>query len=59
MSNRFPLLVKAKRYIQLGDYAATSGISREEVEEMLTEAQEFLDEARHWLARQEADEQGN
>ena len=44
----------AKR--QLGDYAATSGITCEEVEEMLTEAQHFLAEAHRWLAQQEADE---
>lgn len=46
----------AKR--QLGDYAATSGISRQEVENMLTEAQDFLAEAHHWLAQQETDEEG-
>jgi len=55
--HRILIATFAKR--QLGDYAATSGISREEVEEILTEAQDFLAEAHHWLARQEADERGN
>lgn len=52
------ILITAFAKRQLGDYAATSGISCQEVGEMLTEAQDFLAEAHHWLARQETDEQG-
>jgi len=47
-------LIAAFSQRQLGDYTAQSGLTRENVDEMLKDAMDFLDAAQAWLAQQQS-----
>ena len=44
-------LLSAFSQRQLGDYAAYSGLSREDIDDLLSNAADFLEAARIWLSR--------
>ena len=47
-------LLSAFSQRQLGDYAAYSGLSREDIDDLLSNAVDFLDAARKWLGTNKA-----
>ena len=47
-------LLSAFSQCQLGDYAVYSGLRREDIESLLSDAAEFLETARKWLSENQA-----